>query len=136
MRGLIYSNYLPYTIYMMDKKNLEQLKKKLEERKTKLENELASFAKKDEKLKGDYDTRFPDFGTTQSTDEEALKVATYDSTLPIEYALELRLSDINKALEKIKNGIYGQCENCAGDMDMRRLEAMPEARLCLNCYKK
>ena len=133
---MIYSSYLLYTIYMMDKKIIERLKKKLKERKTKLENELASFTKKDERLKGDYDTQFPDFGTAQSSDEEAFEVATYDSALPVEYALELRLADINKALEKMKNGAYGQCENCAGDMDMRRLEAMPEARLCLNCYKK
>lgn len=115
---------------------MEQLKIKLKERKTKLESELTSFTKKDEKVKGDYDTQFPDFGSSQSTDEEAFEVATYDSALPVEYALELRLADINKALEKIKNGTYGQCENCAGKMDVRRLEAMPEARLCLNCSQK
>jgi len=114
---------------------MDRFKKILEERKAKLENELASFAKKDEKVKGDYDTQFPDFGTAQSSDEEAFEVAAYDSALPVEYALELRLADINKALEKIKNGTYGQCENCAGEMDPRRLEAMPEARLCLKCRK-
>ena len=120
----------------MEKKTLSQFKKILEQRKEKLEGELASFAKKDEKVKGDYDTRFPDFGTTQSTDEEALEVAAYDSALPVEYALELRLADINKALEKIKNNTYGQCENCAKKIDIRRLEAMPEARACLDCEKK
>lgn len=132
---LIYPAGLPYTINM-DKKTSKQFKKKLEERKTKLENELASFAKKDEKLKGDYDTRFPDFGTNQSSDEEAFEVATYDSTLPVEYALELRLADINRALDKIKSGTYGQCENCQGEIGIKRLEAMPEARTCLDCEKK
>ncbi len=126
---------LSYTM-VMDKKTADKFKKILAERKVKLENELTSFAQKDEKVKGDYDTRFPDFGTTQSTDEEALEVATYDSALPVEYALELRLADINKALDKIKNGAYGQCENCAEKMDIRRLEAMPEARTCLDCEKK
>lgn len=120
----------------MDKQTMEKFKKTLEERKAKLENELASFAKKDEKLKGDYDTQFPDFGTAQSPDEEAFEVATYDSALPVEYALELRLADINRALEKIKNGTYGQCENCPGEMDVRRLEAIPEAKICLICQKK
>ncbi|MBU3901319.1 TraR/DksA family transcriptional regulator [Patescibacteria group bacterium] len=120
----------------MDKKTPEQFKKKLEERKAKLESELTSFAKKDGKLKGDYDTRFPDFGTTQSVDEEALEVAVYDSALPVEYALELRLADINRALDKIKNNTYGQCENCPAEIDIKRLEAMPEARTCLDCEKK
>ena len=108
----------------------------LEERKTKLENELTSFAKKDEKLPGDYDTRFPDFGTNQSSDEEAFEVAAYDSALPVEYALELRLADINRALDKMKKNTYGQCENCPGEIDIKRLEAMPEARACLDCEKK
>lgn len=120
----------------MDKKTPKQFKKKLEERKAKLESELTSFAKKDEKLKGDYDTCFPDFGTTQSVDEEALEVAVYDSALPVEYALELRLADINRALDKIKNNTYGQCENCPAEIDIKRLEAMPEARTCLDCEKK
>jgi len=120
----------------MDKKILAKLKKLLEERKAKIEKELTSIANKDPRLKGDYDTRFPDFGQPQSPDENALKVTAYESTLPIEYALELRLSDINRALEKIKNNTYGRCENCDHAIDLKRLEAMPEARVCLDCQKK
>lgn len=120
----------------MDKETIKRLQNKLEERKVKLENELASFSKKDERLKGDYDTQFPDFGTSQSPDEEAFEVATYDSALPVEYALELRLADINLALDKIKAGTYGRCENCPGEIDVKRLEVMPEARTCLDCDKK
>ena len=43
----------------INKKFLQQLKEKLENKKETLERELESFAKKDEKLKGDWDTRFP-----------------------------------------------------------------------------
>ncbi len=133
---LPYLNFLTYTINNdMDKNSLSQLKKKLEDRRLKLQDELASFSKKDEQVKGDYDTNFPDFGTTQSVDEEALEVAAYDSALPVEYALELRLANINKALDKIKNGSYGQCEKCSEKIDIKRLEAMPEATLCLKCQQ-
>ncbi len=120
----------------MDKKTQEQLKTKLLERKKKLEEELASIAEKDERVKGDYDTRFPDFGQIQSPDEAALKVATYDSTLPVEYALELRLADINKALAKIDQETYGVCDNCHEEIDPKRLGVMPEAKTCLKCQKK
>jgi len=120
----------------MDKKESENFKNKLLARKKKLEEELASIASKDEILKGDYDTRFPDFGTPQSTDESALEVTAYENTLPIEYALELRLIDINKALKKIKDGTYGICENCDEPIDPKRLEIMPEARICLKCQQK
>jgi len=120
----------------MDKKTLEHFKNKLLERKKKIEEELATIAQKDDKLKGDYDTRYPDFGTSQSSDEEASEVTAYESTLPIEYALELRLADINAALKKIEIGEYGICENCHEPIDPKRLEIMPEARLCLKCQKK
>lgn len=120
----------------MDKKTLEQFKKKLLERKKKIEEELATIASKDETVKGDYDTRFPDFGTSQSSDEEASEVTAYESTLPIEYALELRLADINKAIKKIEEGAYGTCENCREPINPKRLEIMPEARICLKCQSK
>ncbi len=87
-------------------------------------------------MKGDYDTRFPDFGVHQSQDENALEVAAYESALPVEYALELRLADINKALRKIETGEYGICENCHEPIDPKRIEIMPEAKLCLECQKK
>lgn len=120
----------------MDKKTLEHFKNKLLERKKKLEEELATIAQKDDKLKGDYDTRYPDFGTSQSSDEEALEVEAYENTLPIEYALELRLADINTALKKIETGEYGICDNCKESIDPKRLEIMPEAKFCLKCHKK
>ena len=121
---------------IVDKQTLEKFKKVLEQRKEKIEKELASIAQKDEKLKGDYDTRFPDFGVHQSQDENALEVAAYESALPVEYALELRLADINKALRKIEIGEYGICENCHEPIDPKRIEIMPEAKLCLECQKK
>ena len=120
----------------MDKEILQQLKNKLEENKKILEKELETIAQRDPKVKGDYDTRWPDFGLHQSPDESALEVAAYESTLPVEYALEVRLQEINKALEKIKKGRYGQCEICGQQIDVKRLLAMPEAKTCAKCHKK
>ncbi len=123
-------------IKKMDKETLKQLKAKLEENKQKLEKELESIAKKDPKLRGDYDTRFPDFGSPQSTDEEALEVSAYESTLPIEYAMEVKLQEINKALDKIKKGKYGKCEKCEEEIDINRLMVKPEATTCAKCHTK
>jgi len=119
----------------MKKETTQQLKKQLEEKKARVEKELESIAQKDPKFKGDYDTRYPDFGTHQSTDESALEVSAYENTLPIEYALEIRLKGITKALEKIKKGNYGKCEKCGKPIDEKRLQAMPEAETCAKCQK-
>jgi len=45
----------------MNKKLLQKLKERLEKEKIELEKELQSFAKKDTKPKGDWDTRYPKF---------------------------------------------------------------------------
>ncbi len=119
----------------MDEETLQQLKAGLQQSKEKIEKELETIARKDTKLKGDYDTRFPDFGTHQSPDESALEVSAYESTLPVEYALEIKLQKINKALEKINKKEYGKCEKCGKAIDVKRLMVMPEAETCAQCHK-
>jgi DnaK suppressor protein len=43
------------------------------------------------------------------------------------------LSKINSALEKIEGGEYGECESCGEEIGLKRLEARPVARLCIEC---
>ncbi len=44
-----------------------------------------------------------------------------------------QLNRIAAALRKIDEGTYGQCEQCAGPIDSRRLETLPDASLCIRC---
>jgi len=122
----------------MDKKLVQKLKAKLEREKAKVEEQLKSFAKEDKKLKGDWDTIFPRWdgeaggaGLEKAADE----VEEYSTLLPIEYNLELKLKNIDLALEKIKKGRYGKCEKCGQEIDEKRLKIYPEARFCLKCKK-
>jgi DnaK suppressor protein len=121
----------------MDRDFQKKLKKKLEEEKKRLIKDLGFFAKKDPKMKGNWRTLFPFFGLNRShKDESAEEIEEYEKLLPLEHTLELRLKDIEEALAKIKQGTYGQCENCQQEIELRRLEAVPEAKLCLTCSKK
>ncbi len=43
------------------------------------------------------------------------------------------LEGINYALEKILDGSYGKCEECAKEINRDRLEALPMVRLCMSC---
>ena len=115
----------------MDKKLLEFLKKKLEKQKKALENELGSFAKKDKKLKNNWESRFPKFD--RGLDSDADKVEEYSTRLPIEHSLETKLRDTTLALQKMKNNKYGKCEKCGKEIPQERLKVSPEARLCLKC---
>lgn len=41
------------------------------------------------------------------------------------------LSDVDKALLAIEKGTYGKCEVCGEDIELDRLEVIPEATLCI-----
>ncbi len=45
------------------------------------------------------------------------------------------LKKIDKALKKIEEGTYGICEACGREIDEKRLEARPEATLCIECKR-
>lgn len=122
----------------MNKKLLLEFKQKLEKERTIIEEQLKRFAKEDKKLKGDWDTRFPHWdgeaggaGLEKAADE----VEEYEVRLPVEYSLELKLKNINLALEKIEKGGYGICEKCREKIAERRLKIYPEAGFCLKCRK-
>lgn len=116
----------------MTKSFLKKIKEELEKKKKILEEELEKFAKKDKKLKGEWESKFPQFDGGK-LDEEADEVEEYSARLSIEYSLENRLRDINLALEKIKKNKYGICEKCGKKISQKRLKICPEARTCSKC---
>jgi DnaK suppressor protein len=52
-------------------------------------------------------------------------------------SLESReLIRIEKAIEAIRNGTYGQCEICGERIPVARLQALPHTSSCVNCQRK
>lgn len=43
------------------------------------------------------------------------------------------LAEIDAALERLSMGTYGRCERCSAPVGRFRLQAVPEARLCMSC---
>ena len=43
------------------------------------------------------------------------------------------ISKIEQALQKIEDGIYGECENCGDQISLKRIAARPVAELCIDC---
>ncbi len=121
----------------MDKNLLEELKNILEKEKAAFEKQLEKFAKKDGKTAGDWDTVFPKYGGQESgsaaLEKAADEVEEYSTLLPIEHSLEIRLKNIEIALDKIQKGKYGICEKCGKEIPVERLIVSPESRFCLNC---
>ena len=43
------------------------------------------------------------------------------------------LSEVDAALGRLREGVFGICERCGEEIPERRLKALPWARLCLAC---
>ena len=120
---------------MLIKKDIEELKLKLEAEKEKLTKELESFAIEDKNLKHNWSAQYPK-NERGDKDEEADDATEYDQLVSLEQNMELKLRDVNLALEKIKKGKpgkFGLCKNCGKKIEEKRLEACPEAKLCMAC---
>ena len=47
-----------------------------------------------------------------------------------------QLSLVRQALSKFDDRSYGLCETCGGEIGFSRLDARPEARLCIGCQTR
>lgn len=59
-----------------------------------------------------------------------------DTSLEAQAALVAReIASVNRALSRIESGTYGDCVRCGDAIAPKRLEARPEAALCISCAK-
>lgn len=116
-------------------KNLEELRIALEKERDLLTKELETIATPDPNVKGDWDVKHSEWGENQITSQEELEsgesVNEIDEDMKnkaLSDSLELRLKDVNDALERIKEGTYGICEFCKKEIPIERLKANPAAK--------
>jgi RNA polymerase-binding transcription factor len=59
-----------------------------------------------------------------------------DASLEGQGALIAReIASVKRALARIEDGTYGECVRCGEDIAPARLEARPEAALCIDCAR-
>lgn len=74
-----------------------------------------------------YTFHMADQGTDNMEREKAYYFATREGRL---------LYHVDQALDRIEDGSYGLCHECSQPISAARLEAVPHARLCINCKMK
>lgn len=47
-----------------------------------------------------------------------------------------KLEEIKDALKRIDEGVYGKCMSCGKPIEEKRLVAIPEAKMCIDCKMK
>ncbi len=68
-------------------------------------------------------------------DEQAIEIED-DEALERQAALvEKEITSVQRALKRIADGTYGECVRCGGKVAPARLEARPEAALCIDCAR-
>jgi DnaK suppressor protein len=104
----------------------------LEAEKKRIEDELAQLKSSgshpmDERREGS------PFGKRE---EEATESMELEKRLALEKRLNTLLGEVDRALQKLDEGSYGTCDLCHEAIDPARMEALPQAILCLNCRQK
>jgi len=111
---------------LMNKSALKKFEKKLIEKK----NELLSMIEKEtlddledqesENVIGDI------VDTANSAFESMLSGSLSENE-------QKKLREINEALKRIEEGVYGKCVVCGKNIEEKRLTAIPEAKKCIEC---
>jgi len=66
-------------------------------------------------------------------EEEATETAELENRMALEKRILSQLAEVENALDKFKKGSYGICESCGKSINPARLEALPQATLCMSC---
>jgi DnaK suppressor protein len=111
----------------MDKKRLDYYKKKLTTRREELMKTIARTEEEGRQADDDPTVDLADKAANSYTKEFLFGMTNTDRTI---------LNMIDEALKRIKTNEYGLCATCQGDMQQKRLEAVPWAKNCISCQEK
>ncbi len=111
----------------MDKKKLDTFKKRLEERQRELRSTVSRTAQ---------DGREADLESAQDIADRAAN--SYNKEFLFHQSNNDRqlLQMVDGALDRIREGSFGQCISCGEEINPKRLEAVPWTRHCIECQEK
>ena len=111
----------------MEKKRVEQFKKKLEVRQQELHGMVSRI---------EQDGRAADSDTAQDIADRAANSYTKEFLFSQSNNERLLLQMVEGALERIREGNFGECINCGKEINAKRLDAVPWTRYCIECQEK
>ena len=111
----------------MNKKQRESLKKLLEERQQEI---LQQFGASSEDIGKLQEENAADWVDRVTLDGAVSSLMSQESDLSKE------LERILEALENIEKNTYGICGECQKEITFERLEAVPTAKMCVDCKNK
>ncbi len=104
-----------------------EIRSRLEQERQALSGQLTELGFADGGAGLEYDGNFADSSQVTAERGEAEALA---------HTLQETLNDVEYALTRLDDGSFGTCESCGTAIAPARLEAMPAARLCIDCASK
>ena len=111
----------------MDKKKLESFKKRLETRQQDLRRTVTRTQQ---------DGRSADEDTAQDIADRAASSYTKEFLFHQSNNDRQLLAMVESALERLRQGSFGECISCGKEINAKRLEAVPWTRHCIECQEK
>jgi len=108
--------------------NFTELYERLKQEQTSLNHELQQL--KAEEKSADEQREGSPFGKREEGATEAFEL---EKRLVLERRLTDALAEVEHALKKYEASTYGICDLCGRHIELARLEALPQANLCLEC---
>jgi RNA polymerase-binding protein DksA len=72
----------------------------------------------------------PDFA------EQAVELESGETLVALDREVNAEIREIDHALRRLEDGSYGECAECGESISEQRLQALPFARLCIDCATK
>jgi DnaK suppressor protein len=67
--------------------------------------------------------------------DDGMEIEQVSKNLALKKHLERLLAQIEAAVRRIEQGVYGLCERCGQAINPERLEVLPYATMCMNCAR-
>ncbi len=115
----------------IEQSEIEELRAALEAEKDTLEEDLASHGRVQDDS-GDWSGASENAqGEESDPSDVADQIEELATNVPLVEELEAKHEDVEDALEKMDQGLYGLCEACGEPIPIKRLKANPSARTCV-----
>jgi DnaK suppressor protein len=108
--------------------DLDAIRSELEERRDTTRDRVAGLAKRPEPGSG--------LGFGKRIGDGTIEAVSRLTEIGVGGSLETTLARTERALVKLDEGTYGDCDSCGQPIAPARLQAMPDGVLCLACAAK
>lgn len=118
--------------------NETSVRNRLDELKLQLEQDIETHSQRLKSLSGGPDEpgsggHWERSGYGDHQADDATELFEREKEVGLEQSLQAHLTQVTHALERLDSGTYGTCEACEKPIAEARLQAMPEATMCIEC---